>query len=177
MAIKYKFNNKTLTFTPIKQSYKQGIIGFILGILIFTGLSFKLNNVKIEQIPTIIKIWEENREFTPEKLKNSIYSLNFQYPDIIYAQAVLETSNFQSPIFKQNNNCFGMKKAESRITTNEGIQLNHAYYSSWESSLIDRALWDASYARNLSKEQYLQLLGEIYAEDEQYINKLKKLTQ
>ena len=67
-----------------------------------------------------------------------------------------------------------MKLARSRPTTANGEQFGHAFYDSYKDCLKDYALWQAAYARNLSKEEYLQLLEEIYAEDNDYVNLIKQ---
>ena len=41
-----------------------------------------------------------------EQIEETIYKMNFKYPHIVLAQAKLESSNFNSTIFKENNNLF-----------------------------------------------------------------------
>lgn len=127
----------------------------------------------VEKIPFIIS--EKSNEFSEDKLKSKISELKLQHPDIIYAQAILESGNFESTIFKKNHNLFGMKVPSTRPTTALGLQLNHAYYNNWEESLIDYSLWQSAFARNLNQEQYLDLLNKIYAEDGKYKDKLINL--
>ena len=170
-------NRETLQYE--KLNYKTYIYSIFIILFIGSGVGFtssvKFNNA-IEKIPIIVKIWQdEEKEFSPDKLKGLIREMNFKYPDIIYAQAVLESGNFQSQIFKHNRNLFGMKQSQSRTTTNLGTQLNHAIYKDYESSLIDRGLWDEAFTRNLTREQYLDLLGKVYAEDSNYELKLLKI--
>lgn len=169
----YVFDNQQLRFKQI--SLKQYILGLLFVGLLFSSLGFtsavKFNNF-IEKIPVIIK---SNETFSPEEVKKEIIRLNLAYPDIIYAQCIIESNSFKSNIFKNNNNCLGMKLAKSRPTTAIGEDFKHAKYENWKDCIKDYALWQASYARNLSKEQYLQLLGEVYAEDSEYKNKLIKL--
>jgi len=68
-----------------------------------------------------------------------------------------------------------MKQSFSRVSTNIGTQLNHAIYTDYKSSLMDRALWEEAFCRNLTKEQYLDLLNKVYAEDPLYKEKLLKI--
>jgi len=170
----YVFDNKNLQFKQI--TLRQYILGFLITGLIFSSLGFtgaiKFNTL-IEKIPVIIRLNEP--KFTPEIVKAEIIKLNIDHPDIVFAQCQIESGNFTSNIFKNNNNCLGMKLARSRPTTANGEQFGHAFYDSWKECLKDYALWQVAYARNLSKEEYLQLLGEIYAEDSNYKNKLIKL--
>lgn len=59
----------------------------------------------------------------------------------ITAQAGHETGNFTSRIFKENNNCFGMKLALIRKTTATGEKYGHATYSSLKSCIDDFFLY------------------------------------
>lgn len=168
----YYFDKNSLQFKKI--THKQYVYGFLFIGLIFSSLGFtsavKFNNI-VEKIPVIIRL---NNSFSPEEVKAEIIKLNIDHPDIVFAQCQIESGNFTSNIFKNNNNCLGMKLARSRPTTANGEQFGHAFYDSWQDCLKDYALWQAAYARNLSKEEYLQLLGEIYAEDSNYINAIKQ---
>ena len=168
----YYFDKNSLQFKKI--THKQYVYGFLIIGLIFSSLGFtsavKFNNF-VEKIPVIVRL---NQTFSPEEVRAEIIKLNIEHPDIVFAQCQIESGNFKSNIFKNNNNCLGMKLARSRPTTANGEQFGHAFYDSWQDCLKDYALWQAAYARNLSKEEYLQLLGEIYAEDSNYINAIKQ---
>lgn len=168
----FVYNHDKLEFERITLSkllFSMLLIGLVFSSLGFSsGVKF---NMIIEKIPIIIKLDEE--KFTPELLKTEIKRLNIQHPDIVYNQCVLESNNFKSNIWKNNNNFLGMTMAKLRPTTAIGIEFNHAVYKSWRDCLIDYALWQASYGRGLTQSQYLELLGEIYAEDPEYIKKLK----
>ena len=62
-----------------------------------------------------ILIAETQNNFTKDKFVNKIQQLNLKHPHIAYAQAMLESGNFTSKIFRENNNMFGMKQARVRI--------------------------------------------------------------
>ena len=169
----YKYDNKSLIFKPLKiTDYIKYIvfIGFIFSGMSFTG-TIKLNNA-IEKIPVIIRPNEQ--EFSKEWLKKTLISLNAEHIDILLAQSEIETGNYTSNIFKQNKNLFGMKCAQSRISTHKGEQFGHAKYNSYYESILDICFWQANYAKNLSKEEYLQLLHEIYAENKNYVTLIKQ---
>lgn len=123
-----------------------------------------------------ILIIEESNKFSEEKLILKIKNLNFKYPHIILAQAKLESNNYSSKIFIESNNLFGMKEAQSRINLAKGTQYNHAYYNNWNESLLDYAFWYSSYAYRCTNEsQLFELLGNQYAEDSSYTDKLKSM--
>lgn len=66
---------------------------------------------------------------------------NFQTAKYITAQAAHETDNFQSDIFKKNNNCFGMKLARVRKTTATGERKGHATYSNINDCIEDYKIY------------------------------------
>jgi len=101
--------------------------------------------------------------FSPEKLKAEIQKQGIIYPDVAFAQATWETGHFSSPIFKENNNLFGMKLAHQRKTTAIGQNRGHAKYANWQDSVKDYKLWqDSNGMSNLPKNQYITKLSDIY---------------
>lgn len=169
----YKYNKTTLIYEPVRiKTYILSIfIIFCIGMSI--GISPRVFTV-IEKIPVILQE-KEKEPMNPDRIRGYIREMNFKFEDIVFAQCILESGNFQSQIFKQNKNIFGMKASQSRTTTNLGTQLGHAYYLDYESSIIDRALWDEAFTRGLNREQYLDLLAKIYATDPMYKQKLLKI--
>lgn len=109
-----------------------------------------------------------------EQIYNYIHKLNIAHLDIVYMQARVESANFTSTVFLKNNNIFGMKKVERRPTTQIGA-CKHGYgiYENWKMSVIDYALLQAWSYKNLSEEEYLKQLKASYAEDSNYVKKLK----
>lgn len=109
------------------------------------------------------------------------------YPEVIYAQAVLESSSGKSELAQTCNNLFGMKKASTRPNTqinymvNERTSLEKIYgvYMNWQHSVIDRILWDewVFSGKKPTREQYMAKLGGVYAEDKQYVSKLNKIIE
>src|SRR5690606_40886433 len=116
-----------------------------------------------------------------DSVKQFIKQMNLNHPDIVYAQAVLESGNFQSDLFKNNHNMFGMKEPLSRNTVALGTKNGYAYYKNWQHSIIDYALYQSTYLmdkghyRSLSRQSYLERLARIYAADPNYITKLNKI--
>jgi len=177
----YYFDKKRLLYRNVLWPILGIILGttLLLTLLINTALSYQLSEVKYiteETKAIIIRESQKELEFSPEKLKAYILDLNIRFPHIVYAQARLETGNFQSHIFLNNNNIFGMRQARKRPTTNKGEENGHAYFNSWQESVLDYAMYSAAYLSKISsEEQYFYYLGSNYAEDPNYVSKLKEI--
>ena len=177
----YKYNPNKIAFEPVKKRYIATILVVFLFILITSFFTYKKATDNSSEIiyesPIITQTNAnlKNSSFSPKKLKSLLKKLNIKHIEIVYAQAVLETGNFTSTIFNKNSNLFGMKMAKTRPTTALKQELNHAYYNNWEESVIDYAFWQTTFARGLNKEEYLKLLNECYAEDPNYVVKLKRI--
>jgi uncharacterized FlgJ-related protein len=180
----YYYDKKSLEYRFAK---KPLIITIVSGLIIISALvvtsSFLLVDKKVEKKiknnPNIIDISAMEPEevivvvnnvdeFSEEKLKDYILELNIKHPDIAFAQARYESGNWGTnpgaKMFGTNNNLFGMKCATSRTTTHQGEQHGHAYYSHWRMSVIDYAMWQDAYARDLkSREDYIAYLKRVYA--------------
>ena len=82
-----------------------------------------------------------NQPFSEELLKECIYFEQIQHPEIVLNQARLETGYFKSELFREANNCFGMRLAKVRETTAIGEYNYHAQYSHWTESAKDYKLF------------------------------------
>ena len=97
---------------------------------------------------------------------------------IVFAQAKLESNNYQSELFKSNFNLFGMKVATIRVSNTDNENKGYQAYCNWRESVTDYVLWQfENNVDKLSDEEYLYYLSKKYAEDPQYIEKIKKLTK
>lgn len=103
--------------------------------------------------------------------------IEVQHPHIVLAQMKLESAHFQSKLAKENNNYFGMKHPRQRLTMSMGEKNGYAHFRSWAYSILDYALWQKRYAYDLDEQEYLKKIGSVYAEDEEYIRKVKNLTK
>ena len=147
----------------------SSLLGFWLGFGIISN-DIVINSDGIYAIP------HQKDVFTEQKLKDYLIELNVKYPNIVFAQAKLESGNFKSKIFEENNNLFGMKQPSIRTTTATGEQYNHATYNSWRESVLDYALYSCKYTSSIKSEsEYIAYLGSRYAEDSNYIYKLKNI--
>lgn len=172
-----------------KLSYKRvPMYKLILIILIFLGLLLSsfyliLNKVnekhKYERTEEeLILLIDSKNEFSEDKFINLLKQYNLKFPHIALAQSKIETGYFKSKIFKESNNLFGMRQAKLRPTTSLGTQYEHSYYENWKKSVEDYCLWVAAYANRINKEEdFLNFLEHIYAEDSNYVNKIKKIVK
>lgn len=178
----YQLDDKTLQFKKVNSTKINVFLGLVmcclflvLGSLVIPKPKNQLN--QLTEYEKIILINEMNA-FSEDKLISKLKELNFKFPYIVYAQSLVETGGFTSRIFQENHNLFGMKEASVRLNLAKGTQYNHAYYDNWEQSVMDYALYAASYLKELStEEKYFTYLGQHYAEDPNYVTKLKKIIQ
>jgi uncharacterized FlgJ-related protein len=152
----------------------SSLSAIIVGILVF-NLGFNLGKDKLTSLTNEEKliIVQEFNAFSEDKLIDKLKELNVKFPYIVLAQSKLETGNYTSKIFKENNNLFGMREAKQRITTAVGTEHNHAYYHTWHESVLDYAFYQCRYLAGINtEEQYFNYLRQSYAEDPSYVNRL-----
>lgn len=179
----YKFNSEKLNYENISRvEVVKEHIGPILGVflLLMVIVSFGLPKEIIDRfIPSekeVIIIDSNENSFSEDKLIKELDRLNFKFPHIVLAQSILETGNFTSTIFKENHNLFGMKQARVRLNTAKGTHRGHAFYNNWVESVIDYGFYSSRYLSKLKTEKdYFQYLSEYYAEDVNYVNRLREI--
>lgn len=127
------------------------------------------NDITIQEIP----------EISYHEVYYSIVQNDIKFPEIVFAQTLIETGYFTSDLLYSENNLFGMKYPRIRKTTSSGKSKGgYASYNVWTDSVEDYYLWQKSVLKNKnidSEEDYLKLLGRIYAEDKKYVDKIKWL--
>ena len=115
---------------------------------------------------------------TKESLYEQIMKYGIKFPDVVFAQAVLESGEFTSKLFKSANNLFGMKIPTIRESSANGkTKSGYSSYEGWEYSVYDYSLWQDHMLKSrndITKKQYFALLGKVYADDPQYVKKLKQ---
>lgn len=121
----------------------------------------------------VVYVKQSAREFTQEKFVSYLKRIRIKYPEIVFAQALRETS-FNSKPFRTKCNLFGMTVASERIGIGKGNLNGLAEYNTWEESVIDYAFWQYSKQKLFTdKESYFRML-ESYAEDPDYVQKVKQ---
>lgn len=135
----------------------------------------KIDDIVVIKDTVYLPIKYDVVEFSPEEFYASINESGIKFPKVVMAQAILESGNFKSELFKQNSNPFGMMRPRQRPTTSIDKE-QYAKYEHWKHSILDYWIWQHSYAKTIkNEEEYLNLLQSIYAEDKNYTKKLKRI--
>jgi hypothetical protein len=99
---------------------------------------------------------------------------NIHHRNIVRAQIMLETSYLSSELCKVNKNLVGMKHPKRRETMSVQSNLGHALYKSYSDCVKDISIYQRLFY--IPGEDYFIFLQRIgYAQDPQYIEKLKSL--
>lgn len=136
---------------------------------------FNNNNINYEKIK-ILELFN-NDVLKLELLYFEILNNNIEYPDIVFAQAVLESGYMKSKIFYENNNLFGMRMPERRPSIAIEKNKGYAVYNCWTESIKDYKLFQDYLFRKRKKtrEEYFSYLSRRYAEDSSYVFFVKKI--
>lgn len=141
------------------------ILVFILGIslIVYTKTEHKPPEIKVE---IIVNGEPGFLSKSPQHgLMEALQYYNVKHPKIVYAQAVLETGNFNSRLCKENNNLFGLYDSKNK---------KYYSYNHWSESVVSYC--DYIQSKYKPPNNYYKFLKEIgYAEDPQYINKVKAI--
>ena len=179
----FYYNKEDLTYKSVK------VLHYILASVILSILTYMYGYLEGREDQIIhltpqekeiifLNVSDTTGEFSTDKMVYLMKELNIKYPHIVFAQSLIETGHFDSKIFKENNNLFGMKQARTRVTTAQGTQYNHAYYDNWRESVYDYAFYQCRYLSGLkNEEEYLAYLGRSYAEDPNYVSKIRGLVK
>lgn len=177
----YKYDKTTLNYKKVTGTWLLIVVCAILVTIAITSIIAinRVNDIRFiseETKAIILREADKQNEFSREKLKAYILELNVKYPHIVMAQAELETGGFKSAIFKENHNLFGLKQAKKRPTTNKENDTSYGKYDNWRSSVVDYAFLQSTFIYKINNEdEYFEYLKQFYAEDINYIYKLKKI--
>ena len=101
-----------------------------------------------------------------ELLKKALIYYEIEYPEIVFAQAILETGHFRSKLCKENNNLFGLYNSKKK---------EYFKFSHWAESV--EAYKNYIQYKYFYGDYYLFLDSIGYASDPQYINKVKNIVK
>lgn len=124
---------------------------------------------------------EKYLHIAPLSIENMQLAMNISgiiAPDVVMAQAMLETGNFRSRLCTEQNNLFGMNYPRQRPSTAAGsCTEGFAMYDTWYDSVKDMRLFQQWYvSKGWSLDVYLLFLQALgYAEDPDYLTKLNSL--
>lgn len=112
-------------------------------------------------------VWRQNHFLlSKENLMNELKAQDVQFPEIVAAQALLETGNFKSYSCINRNNLFGLRKKDGTYMSfehwTECVAAYKKYIQKWKQPPSDYY-------------KYLDNLG--YAEDISYTTKLKQMVK
>ena len=153
----------------MKQRIFNILISFAVGVLGAIQIYSYLKRDEPPEIKMIHTVNEEQPDFfsksPQEGLIEALEYYGVKHPQIVYAQAILETGHFKSDLCLNGNNLFGLYNSKK-----------HSYYTfdHWIESVV--AYLDFIQYRYKPPNDYYKFLSDIgYAEDPEYINKLKRI--
>lgn len=141
------------------------LAGIILGVcLTLWGNAIKESAEKKEGEVASVK-WKTNHFMLNESnLMDELIAQGISFPEIVQAQAVLETGHFKSYACKTQNNLFGLRKSDGTYMSFEhwtdAVAAYKRYIQKWKAPPNDYY-------------HYLDSMG--YAEDTSYTTKLKQI--
>lgn len=155
----------------IKRGIAYAIVAVLLGVLLGMVLEKAFlpkeytEYSKIEVVPDIV--WRcDHFALNGENVYRELLIQKVDFPEIVLAQAILETGNFKSYGCLARNNLFGLRKRDG----------NYMSFEHWTFSVAAYKMYIQKYSHPPNDYyQYLQDLG--YAEDPEYITKLKQIVK
>lgn len=147
-------------------------------------LSITASNTKFQK-NEISKVKITNQKILKDKdakllfLYLEIIENGIRHPDIVLAQAILESGYLTSQVFIENNNLFGMRFPERRPTVALSKNRGYSVYNCWIDSVKDYKLFQEFLFRKKEKtrDEYFDYLNRVYAEDPNYVPFLKKVIE
>lgn len=153
----------------MKQRVFNILISFAVGALGVVQVLPYLRGDEPPEVKVVHIVNEKQPDFfsksPQEGLMEALEYYGVKHPQIVYAQAVLETGHFKSDLCLNGNNLFGLYNSKK-----------HRYYTfdHWKDCII--AYKEMIQYKYKDGDDYLNFLKEIgYAEDSEYICKLKEL--
>lgn len=153
-----------------KHLFKLYTFWFILGIALGTGILYSFREdpkpiVKYKFIfihDTIQK--EKDIRLTKDEIVAELVKQKCIQPSVAYAQFLIESEHFKSPICKENKNFAGIRNSSSKYVI--GKNRGHSVYKTYRDCIKD-------YIR--IQNRLLGKMDRVYAEDSLYIPKLRKM--
>lgn len=148
------------------------IITFFIGMLIgmasiwhYYSVSEVLEAEK-ESEDICVKWRTEHFKLSKENLYSELVAQEIDYPEIVLAQALLETGNFKSYSCKVRNNLFGLKRKDGTY-----MEFDH-----WTNSVHAYKKYIQKY-KEVPNDYYKYLNDLGYAEDSIYVIRVKEIVK
>lgn len=151
----------------MKQRVFNILISFAVGVLGAIQVHSYLKEDEPPEIKVVHIVNEKQPDFfsksPQEGLMEALEYYEVKHPEIVYAQAILETGHFRSKVYRECNNLFGLYNSRTE---------SYYKFDHWSESVV--AYLDFIQDRYKPPNDYYKFLLDIgYAEDPNYINKLK----
>lgn len=138
-------------------------------IILFMFSSFRQ---EVKFIPSVFKIHDTvlvadsvlDIKLTEKEILKELIKQGCVLPNVAFAQMKIETGNFKSAICRENKNIAGIKTSKSKHVV--GMNRGHCSYKTYKDCIKD-------YVR--IQNRYLKNIDGRYAENPQYVQKLKSL--
>ena len=150
---------------------KIHVVWFIIALLVVAFLinvysDNKKENTIVEKEDSVSVQWRQNHFLlSEENLYNELVAQGVDFPEIVTAQALLETGHFKSYACLQQNNLFGLRD-------NKGTYMSFPH---WTDAVAAYKKYIQRYNHPVPEDYYAYLQELGYAEDPQYIDKLKQI--
>lgn len=128
------------------------------------GVEPKSEELNEEEVVSV-KWRQDHFKLSEENLYNELIAQGVDFPEIVTAQAILETGHFKSYACLQQNNLFGLRN-------NKG---NYMSFPHWTDAVAAYKKYIQRYNHPVPEDYYAYLQELGYAEDPQYIDKLKQI--
>ena len=142
------------------------LLAILMGLnaVVLTTKYLKAKPEALDSIPVVEDTVPNFMNKPPQEgLMKALVHYEVAHPEIVYAQAVLETGHFKSDLCLNDNNLFGLYNSKRG---------KYHKFDHWTESVI--AYKDFIQYRYKPPEDYYKFLQRIgYAEDSNYISKLK----
>lgn len=144
------------------------VIGAIVGagaVIWWQAIEEEAEKRQHEEVASVV--WRQNHfKLSKENLYAELVAQGVEFPDIVMAQAILETGHFKSYACINKNNLFGLRKSDGTYMSfdhwTDAVAAYRKYIQKWDDPPNDYY-------------EYLDRLG--YAEDKSYVSKVKEIVR
>lgn len=136
------------------------------------GMGCALHSIEeVKEAPVELRLQQTDFLLSKTPTQKLVWEALIYYdiknPEIVLAQAILETGCFKSRVCKEQNNLFGLWNSSKS---------NYYSYKHWSHSI--KAYADSIQYKYDEEEDYYKFLDRIgYAEDPKYIEKVKEIRE